>query len=166
MENDYTDSSCQDFCHPLAVHVPCSWLLSSLQALLPEQATVLPLGRKGLSHTLPGILLWLVISPTYHHAHVDHTSYTTDSGSPGLLVNLHHQSFTSSGRNRGGCIDGLISPEAPSTSSQSVTWLSWTGKTPYTQEARLPSHQGGPILMASLIETTVSVRSSLIFKFL
>ena len=43
MENDYTDSSCQDFCHPLAVHVPCSWLLSSLQALLPEQATVLQL---------------------------------------------------------------------------------------------------------------------------
>ena len=121
---------------------------------------------KGPPHTLPGILWWLVISSTYHHAHVGHTSYSTDSGSPGLLVNLNHQSFTSSGRNRRGCTDGRISPETPSTSSQSVTWLSWTGKTLYTQEARLPSHQGGPVLMASLIETTVSMSSGLIFKFL
>ena len=70
-------------------------------------------------HTLPGFLLGLVISPTYHQSHVGHPSCSTDSGFPGILVNLYHQSFTSSSGERGESADCLISPETPSILPQS-----------------------------------------------
>ena len=115
-------------------------------------------------HPLPGFLLGLVISPTYHHPHVGHTSYRTDSGSPGLLAHLYHQSFTSSSGERGESTDWFHQKHLQSC--HRVTWLSWTQEGEPAHSESTASFSPGSLCLDGFTETVVSMRSRLILKLL
>ena len=123
-------------------------------------------GRACLTHWLE-FFLGLGVSSTYPHSHFGHMSRSLDSpGHRDLLAIQHPWGFTSWERQRGWYANSDFHRNSLNLTT-GVQWFPWT-----QEEQPVPWKQGFPltrlfpVLMVSLTDTTVSGRSSLIFKLL